>query len=521
MIIIKPVRILTKCNNCNLDNLDNLNSLINKFNNLNHFNNSKSYQNEKFKFKTCIATLISYKNDYYVMTCYHVIQDNVEIYIYIELSNEVLKCKMKEIHSIKPYDFSVLEFDNDRDKLKIKEYHSKISNKFKIITDFSSIKKNKKFVINYLSDKTEEDEQDNLLDNNNLEKRVSSKMIECKYINYDISNIKSEMYPKIPIIKIRIRDTVSNYEGLSGSILCNTNINSDSNSNSNINLKTQGVYGMISYSKSENIFIAIPSYCLKLFFKMSLRKEQIKSFCFKTKVGDFDYKNKERNVHSILTGHRILYKTDTDNQHTQFTKSNLIESVDNNLFDDDGDLNFKELNIKVPLDTYVLLKNSKYYNFRYYVKSSGEYVETSKNIYPVVLNEYLKFNLEHGKIIKYKGLIMTEMSEQLLLHYYKSGIKISGRISDHYDDCFSNKQKLVVVIGIDQNTLEKYEILGLPLIKNNKIYSISIVSKINDKKIMSLSDIENSKSSTTVRLEFLCDKVITLNFDDSDNLFYG
>lgn len=473
--------------------------------NLDDSENHQDTLNNNDKFKTSIGTLISYNGEYYVIACYHGIQNNTAIYMFVKLDenndNEIITCKMKELYSIKQYDFSVLEFVGNKDIFeKIKINYKNNPNKLKMKIKF--MKNLKDFKIHYLTNRD---------DNSKIEKKI----ICCVNVGYTISKIRSELYPGIPVIEIKITDILHeiSHEGLSGSLLINEN----------------KVYGIISYYDIiKNNFVVIPSYCLKLFLTMSLTLDKIKSFCISTKICNF-LDNKIG--HKIMKGYNVIYKTD-QYKDVKFKNYDIIYSVNDKLFNDDGDLYFDRINSYVPLDTYLLLENSKYYKIKYFTcqKNKENYTELEKIIYPVQIENYMKFDFEyHQKIIKHKGLVITEMSEQLLSYYDKLGIKIAGHIDDHYNDCYTaTNQKIVVIMNIELDNVspeiaEIYKLIGLPLIEDNNKHYIPIISKINDEKVNNLEETErkilaSNSSSISIRLEFLPSKYITLKYDDNNHI---
>lgn len=500
MNVIIPVRILTKYINHESEYLWNPSATKNEY-----LNDSKNHQDAKCK--SCIATLISYGKEYYVITCYHGIQNHIKIKILARLDDEIISFKMKELYSLKQYDVSILGFCDDNKKYisKFAEYQENHQNSYKM--KFKLNKKYDNLTINYLSHQDKKNKSNDIRDN------LYNKKITCNYIGYNLSKIRSELYPPIPVLNVKINNASNNinHEGLSGSLVTKNNI----------------IYGMISFYNIENkTFSVIPSYCLQLFLVMSLNNNTIKSYCFSTNVCDFA---ENKIGHIITKNYNISYKTDTD-QYIIFRKDDIIETINDIPFDDDGNLFFEKMKINVPLDTYFVLENSKYHKFKYYKKDgTDKYIPVEKSICPVQLNEYIKFDLDyHHKVIKYQGLIITEMSEQLLSYYNNLRIEISGKVLYHYNYCYSKtKQKIIVIINVQYDKLpnnlsEIYKRIELPLINEGNIYYIPIISKINGKKINNLDELENiiseNKSSLSILLETVHKKYITLNYKNN-NLF--
>jgi hypothetical protein len=465
---------------------------------------SMDYQNDsKIRFKICLATIVKHNNLYYLITCYHGIQDYKDVHAILYMDNAVIMQKVTEVYSLRQYDFSVLEFSDPTFGARIKGY-ADVDMKYKL-----SIANGDTLKINFIPNKNDTGRKNGLF--------PEFKSLSCKYVGTVMSNIRSGMYPSIPVIEIKVSDVVNpaNYEGLSGSLVydCHNNI-----------------YGMTSAYKtgSKSLYI-IPSYCLRQFFMMSLSKTDTRSVCFTTQVCDIW---NSKIGHEIVESHGISYKTDSDKEF-KFKKEDLIESVDGIPFDDNGYILIEEFGISVPLDTYFSLTCTGSYKVKYYSKSKnknskGEYdrIEMTKLIQPVAIHDVLLFNSEYcDKKIKYRGLIITEMSEQLLRHYDSSGIKINGLIADYYNDCYTDtKQKIVVIIGVEYSKIsdevsEVYKKIGLPLIKATiDGYVIPIISKINNKKVNDLSDViemlTDNSIDATIRCELMQKIAITLQFID-------
>lgn len=468
---------------------------IDIYNPFKHSVDSKDEQNENFyDLRLCYGTVITYNNEYYILTCHHGIQNYETIHLISKVNNKSVICKLNELYSIKQYDFSVLRFDDPNDIKKIN--HELVSSRLKYQLETET---DIKLMINYLPDK------DNKDDNKVKGLFVGHNALNANYIGYNIIKFRTEIYPAIPIIEIRITDTASwdIYQGLSGALVYNYQ---------------NEIYGIISnYDVMNKILCVIPSYCLYKFFIRSIKKDNIKSLCLSTKVCSFDNKV----GHEIDNTYNINY-VDDKNKEVKFKKGDLIESINNQEFDKDGYVYIKDLNITVPLDTYCILEDYDLYKIKYYNKSKN-YVETIKQINLIPLDNIIRFNLYHNdKIIKYRGLVITEMSEQLIIYYNYLGIDITGLVNDYYNDCYtSTGQKILVVINIDYNELSNietniYKLISFPLIKTDiDSYIIPVVSKINNKKINNINDMEKLLSNKSIiRFEFTQKKGLSIKYDD-------
>ena len=427
-------------------------------------------QDRKIFERSCVGTLVRHCLKYYIITCYHLVKNHISIEVFVPLRKTFLEYPVQVLGSIKEYDFTVLQFTGDTTEIE-KVGDSNIGNLVKnveTLSDQNDIEL--KYIYRYC-------------------KNVVEKNISVTYNGYIFSKVTSELYPRIPIITISINiseDEISpelgfddsSYEGLSGSLLT----------------ARDKIYGIISYYDQDNkLFNVIPSYCFELFLDMVLQKDYIKAFCFSTDICNYDDKNVG---HIISKTHGITYRTDMDKE-IKFKNSDLIESINGNTFNDDGNIYMEKLRIQVPVDTYVLLENSKYYTIKYYSKKDDSYVEFNKKVYTDNIAHHLKFNFEYcTKFIKFKGLVITEMSEELLKYYDAIGIPITGNVMDHYNKCYTaNNQKIVIIVNIDHNISEDlrstYKTIGLPLMKDvtNK-YCIGIISKIDGTKIDNIEHFE-------------------------------
>ena len=473
MNIICPVKVYAKC-------------LIYKPSK--YLDESETYQ-DIFSQRECVGTLIMHLKKYYVLTCFHMIKsrhDN-DIQISVKINDQDTPShEMIIFYSIEPYDFTILAF---KDSCELDKIIDKITtNKYIFNTDINDIS-SEKFSLYGKSSK--------------------KKYPYYKFIGYGLHRLKSEMYPKIPLIEIKTYNKSKGqeiYKGLTGSLVGHTN----------------KIYGMITYiDKSNNIMHAIPSYCLILFFNMGIKGDEIKTICLSSKICSFGAKE-EKTGHIVAKGYGITYVTKIKDKTKEimFRKDDIIESIDNINFNENGEIYMKEIGMYVPIDTYMTLTNNEKYQINYYTKRKGDHVQVKDRYFmPVPISKHLRFHLGYYKnVYKYKGLIITEMSEELLDYYNKQGIKLEY-IEDFYTECFTKKQeKLIVVIGVDYNDIsssigEVYKGIGLPLVpfSDDKVtkYYIALITRMNSYKLNNLSELEQmiSKCSTEMIAENKLDDI--------------
>jgi hypothetical protein len=426
-------------------------------------------------YKKSNGLLVKYKNKYYVIACYHGIENYKSIEAIISINRRKSSYNMKELDSIFAYDFSVLEFIEES----------------LIFSSIDTIKKEY-----YL---------------NNLKKKVRYKLlvdnteyINCKYNGYYIDSIKSKIYPKIPLIKILIKDKkhYESYQGTSGSLLLDNKNN---------------IYGMVSYYDiiKKNI-ICIPMYCINKFFKIIVNKKKISTLLISTKLCDY---NKNNTGHIITNNNNIKYMMKEDSKFN-FKENDIITSINNIKFNNAGYIHFKNMNIFIPLNTYLMLNNNNFNTINFYRKDKIEYKENIVKIKNLRIEKYNKFSIKQNlKIIKFNNLSIIELSENLLMELNSNNIKILGQVNNEYENCYGNN-KILAIINYDMkdnNYIHKYKNINIP-IKNDKINTncnLAIISKVNNTKIKSLNQLDNiikKESITSIKLVLDENKFYTINY---------
>ncbi|AYV83577.1 MAG: hypothetical protein Hyperionvirus8_61 [Hyperionvirus sp.] len=420
--------------------------------------------------RTSMGSLVSYGESYYVITTFNAIKNNLEIEVQI---NKIYK--MKLFYSIEPYDFTILRFSDPVN--------------FEIEGD--------------LKFQMEVDRATDVLG--------EGVRVRCEYDSTIVGCVRSELFPPIPLIVVRMESSA-----LSGSLVMSKN----------------NILGMVTYNIDKVVY-ALSAYCIVSFFMMGIKGEKIRGICVSSKVCEFENK-----IGHYITKSYPAIKYDTNRKKISFRKDDLIETIDELNFNENGDLYLKDLAMYVPLDTYIALRGKEYYGMVFHRRKGADYKLIDIKIAPVAIEKYLRIHLEYApRVIKYRGLEITEFSEQLYQDYVAKGIKLAGYVEDYYTECFAprrdrdnDSQKLVVVKGIDysaisQNIAERYKFLGLPLIAEHHDdstlkYYMAIITKINNKKIIDLEDLEKqlfknkSEASPNILLRF------ALYYKKSFNILY-
>jgi len=433
--------------------------------------------------RICNGLLVEHDNIYYVITCYHFIKDHNELYASIVTLNGIESVSLREVGSIKQYDFSILTFQMDALRNKPKKNNKKINISLSDIQKSINNPERNKIYLEYV---------------NNVDLENDKIFAICT--NVINTNFGSNLYPNIPAISIKLAFIKTNIpisdtdcEGLSGCILSNKD----------------NIYGMVShYDYKTNNLIVISSYCIEIFFNLIIKDKPLKGLYVKTTLCEFD-KNKMGKF--ITSNYGISYET-KEGKKIKLNKNDIIYKLDNNKFDNNGKIIIEKLGIYVNIDTYIMLNNNDYIKIEYYKKKGSEYVNVIEIIEKVNLDMYLLFDFEQKKeFINYNGLIITELSENLYSYYEKINVHFIGMIKSLYENCIDvDYYKPVVIIdvnynGLSDDTIHMYSKIGLPFIKtitsdnmdttvdpdqNNQDHYLSIITHFNNDKIIDLTHLK-------------------------------
>lgn len=136
---------------------------------------------------------------------------------------------------------------------------------------------------------------------------------------------------------------------------------------------------------------------------------------------------------------------------------------------------------------------------------------------PLFSLKYIPISFNNN-LYEYKGLIFAELSEDIINNYINVGIYIGMSVADYYltKPYRSEIEYLIILVDINKTTLNNNLLksineLGLPLINNNKSYSIPYITKVNKKKVCTLDELKNIMESNN-------DNIIKLDVHNSNKL---
>jgi hypothetical protein len=428
---------------------------------------------DKFGEKTGIGLLINYNEILYIITCLHLTKDHFKLTMnYSTTDNENVEYDLIKQKDIPEFDMSILKIDlYDVQTISYLKSYAKQINESDCVFDISEIENVKnKFAIHTLFE--------------NTDKTYDDKYLDTSDASVNLDYIKTKLLPKFPIISIKTKDKLSDYYGLSGSLLESCD--------------TKKIFGMISgYKKTTDTIIIIPifyiSYILDLIRK-ELYESCLKGIIITTNICSYD-EDKSKYGHLIISNTDISYDT-IDNDKFKFKNNDIIETIDGQQFNEKGMIYYRDMNYYVPLDIFLLLSNTKTtFTISYFRKIRNEYLSETKEIFLREITDCLNIHISEPKIyFIIQGLILTELSEELLIRYNDLGFHLDGLANDIYaNDPYSDNKKYVVIVGMLSNRINKiltsrYETIGLPLIhlKNNR-RAISIIKKINGSNVRDIS----------------------------------
>jgi len=136
---------------------------------------------------------------------------------------------------------------------------------------------------------------------------------------------------------------------------------------------------------------------------------------------------------------------------------------------------------------------------------------------PLFSLKYIPISFNNN-LYEYKGLIFAELSEDIINNYINVGIYIGMSVADYYltKPYRSEIEYLIILVDINKTTLNNNLLksineLELPLINNNKSYSIPYITKVNKKKVCTLDELK-------IIMESNNDNIIKLDVHNSNKL---
>lgn len=454
-----------------IQNLSNTNNTNINYNN-NHNNN---------RFEMCIGTFIGIKDTHFILTCFHGIRNASNITIYQFNRNKLSKYEVIPVITSCELDLALLRINTQVKKSKKIKKHNININSFYL--EFPKLNEElftflfKKF--DYLSDN-----------------QIAINYSLCHCINRTITyeRINSFNLPLMPYININMKSLPFNINesGISSSIVLNSN---------------NQIIGMVSNMTTDNYLISvIPSITILRFLNEYIKYDNFLGICniiAQKTLCEIEFNNQKNIAYLITECYNINYNKNLryDNSLGHNLRTNdIIHSINNLKFNTNGYVYYDKLKCEIPFDTYIALNYmcGDFMTLGIY-RMSNNHLE-SKNIKlkarPLWTSKYISIT-EENKYLEFGGFVFIELSEEMLDRYRHHGIILSGHILDYYirHPYRNGEEKIIILIDIIRSNftddiLSQFNEIGIPLlnIKENK-YSVSILTKINKRKVINIDQI--------------------------------
>lgn len=301
-------------------------------------------------------------------------------------------------------------------------------------------------------------------------------------INIEFRYLKSMLYPRIPLIICSINECIDNFNGLSGLF-----VHTDTSF-------TSPVVGMIVSSQNNKIEI-IPFEIIKILITNYIDKSiQI----FPLVVQNCKIISDDKIKHCLCVKNSSIHFTTDKKRKFTLNNGDIIETINNNSFID-GKILFN--NLLVPFDTYILLNNGNI-TLSYFPKSSN--TPTKIIIDPIYYNQDLFRILTTDNFIRCNcdGLIFAELNEQLIINCNKKNIILPSEIFNSYFKMFTN-DRIIVLININSSSINiKKQFADQKIFINDRLNTLPILTRIGNKMIKHIEDIECTQSKLFTFLDF-------------------
>lgn len=402
-------------------------------------------------------------NDY-VITCRHIIGSEEKTKCFYFEDNRLISKQLIFVGEIKNYDICILKFYDSR-----VEY-------FDFLRTFEKLLKNDDTIIsNNL--KPEEMIDVSYYDFDQTENKLTNIKSTIEYIETKNTNLKSMLMPRIPIHLFKLNKIT---HGSSGTLAFYNKI----------------PVGMIDFKTKDKIGV-IP---IEIIYELLKSKLNINHSTIKFKYKIVEIEDECYKFGLILTENITL---ETNTKRVTLKSDYIILEISNCAITDIGILN-KQLNMYVDLDFHFLLQDELVdicYN-----KNDSEDDKNIWNSFNKILINTTKspISIDHShNYYFYKGLIFTELSEELI-YYYK---KVYSIKEDRYINNFWNmnlSEKIVVLIDRQEEILKreyrKYTDL-IKLLDNKHILILRKLGRYNITSLEKLKDIIDSEKENTFTIE--------------------
>jgi len=449
--------------------------------------------------KYSIGTFIKINNASYILSCYHGIQNNYEVYLYqlvklkggkygVNKIDAVVKCFSDEL------DLALLTFDLA--SLEVSGVSYVDINSFS--DDLPPI--NGKLTLTY--NQTKKISEDSLTKE---EKIMELNMIDLIFEKYSSFNM-----PELPYLKCMIRDLSDDkltvLKGLSG-VLCYRN---------------DKIVGMLmNYSRDDNCIRIIPSNVARMFineFSVKDAYDGVPGIMLRYDISEVSYNGAK------CAG--VIVDSTYDIKYDELIKNgDIIVRLDGKEITKDGMIFDQKMRTYVPFETYISMnfKNNDYVMMNLMRKETrgDDHKDITVNVKTIPLCKIRTMQINHdNKYSTINGFVFTELTENIIEFYRNHNIQISGDILERYAiESFGpvDQPRPIVLINIINSEFSKQHLdqvrkIGLPLLKKKNTkneYYLCILDTINKQKIARLSDIDGLLSDKNT-FRFAIDKSIKL-----------
>ena len=433
-------------------------------------------------------------NKIHIITCFHCVKNTREQYIVID--NNEYRCKIKCVSD--ELELACLE---------ILDYESKKQTYFTLndlSTDLESVNKN--VTINSYN-----------IDDYCINKKLNRLNINCtimELLDSQRDSTKSINMPIMPRYLVKLGREFSDIDelsGLSGSIVINNENNKiigivSAVENSLINVIPSGILlRFLNEIKLTNNFIGLCSLVGK-FTECNFTKEDSNERVYGYIVDntyDINYNN---------YGYKLQNQV-----YMNLRKGDIIIEVNDIKLDNRFKLYDNQVKYNLDLTTYIAL------NFMCGEKIPIKIMRSKKNnphdykekkiiIFSRPLHSMRYISLTfNNDIVNIEGFIFVELSEDIINNYMNMGIYIGKSFAEYYliNPYRNNNESVIILLDIDKTNIDNniknvINEAGFPLIHiSERLYGMAMISKVNKKKINTISEfkeITNSLQDLSIQL---------------------
>jgi len=276
--------------------------------------------------------------------------------------------------------------------------------------------------------------------------KVYNSNITLKYDNIECIELKSTIFPNIPILKFNVHtNDLRGLSGLSGSIV----------------YTNDKIMGLLTSNYENTIEILPFEFIIDI---INITYTYCRRYC------------------PLQINNNIIMKS-----YKSLKKNDMIIEIDNIDINDFGEIYYEKYNLLIPLKTYILLKPSRYIDIKICrcINKIKKYFNT-RYLIDKFNEAYVTINFrENSKEINIKNIMIKELSEEYIAKYNK-------KICDINDDIYSNK-KILYIDNINNIKLSNIDL-------ENNIY---ILKKISGHNINNIKQIKKYAEQKYCTLELL------------------